>query len=64
MALPANDSLWVKLPEDHVNDLIDAGIGQECKPNGRVFREWVAIPNHDEALWLDLLRQSIDFVCP
>ena len=62
VGMPANDRLWVKLPEQRVNELIDAGIGEVCAPAGRPFREWVAVPALDEALWTDLLRESVEFV--
>lgn len=64
VGMPANEQLWVKLPEDRVNQLIDDGVGEVCMPNGRRFREWVGIPDADEALWLALLTESIDFVRP
>ncbi len=64
VGMPANDELWVKLPEDRVNQLIADGVGEVCSPNGRRFREWVGIPEIDEALWLGLLRESIEFVRP
>ena len=64
VAMTANDSLWVKLPEEMVNGLIQSGTGEVCAPNGRPFREWVGIPHLDETAWLSLLRESIDFVRP
>lgn len=64
VGLPANGELWVKLPEARVNELIDEGIGEECRPNGRRFREWMAVRHIDEGLWIDLLEESIDFVRP
>ena len=33
-------------------------------PDGKVCREWVGIPELDEQLWLELLRESIEFVRP
>ena len=64
VGMPANGNLWVKLPEQRVSDLIESGVGEVCAPNGRPFREWVAISGHDEKLWLDLLNDSIEFVRP
>lgn len=64
VGMPANNQLWVKLPEERVNQLIETGIGVECRPNGRTFREWVSIEKVDEELWLELLNESIDFVRP
>ena len=64
VGMPANGTLWVKLPEQRVGDLIDSGLGTVCAPNGRPFREWVEIPGQDERLWLELLNDSIEFVRP
>ncbi len=63
-SMPANDQLWVKLPEERVNELIEADVGEVCAPAGRPFREWVAISDLDEGLWLTLMHESADFVRP
>ena len=62
VGMPAQDRLWVKLPEERVACLIDSEVGEVCAPNGRRFREWVQIAQLDEDLWMSLLRESIDFV--
>jgi hypothetical protein len=54
-------SLVVKLPKMRVLELIEAGTGEEFRPNGRVFREWVAVAEHEEGLWRDLITESIAF---
>lgn len=54
--------LIVKLPEDRVSGLVDSGRGESFAPNGRVFREWVAIPDPDEDAWRDLLLEAKAFV--
>ena len=41
--------LVVKLPAERVNELVASGAGENVAPSGRVFREWVAIPEPDEA---------------
>lgn len=64
VGMPADNQLWVKLPEDQVNELIDSGVGVVCAPAGRPFREWVGIPDLDEGLWMTLLHDSIAFVRP
>lgn len=64
VAMPVDGRLWVKLPAEQVAGLIDDGVGEVCAPNGRRFREWVGIPEVDEALWIDLLETSIEFVRP
>lgn len=54
--------LVVKLPRDRVAGLIEQGAGQPFAPAGRVFREWVSIPNVDRSTWFSLLREGIAFV--
>jgi hypothetical protein len=54
--------LVVKLPPDRVADLIDAGIGQPFAPAGRVFKEWVAVPEPNRRVWRRLLDESVEFV--
>lgn len=64
VGMPADNSLWVKLPAVQVEQLIDSGVGEVCAPNGRPFREWVGVRSLDEELWLGLLNDSIAFVRP
>ncbi len=52
----------VKLPKDRVAELIEAGTGVSFAPAGKVFTEWVELPDVDEATWDALLDESIDFV--
>jgi hypothetical protein len=40
---PRSGRLILKLPADRVSELIDAGEGEPFAPNGRTFREWIAI---------------------
>lgn len=54
--------LVVKLPRARVEELVRAGTGQPFAPAGKVFREWVAIPQPDAARWRALLREGIAFV--
>lgn len=54
--------LVVKLPLDRVTDLTDAGIGQSFAPAGRVFKEWVSIPEPNRKLWAQLLGEGVAFV--
>lgn len=53
--------LVVKLPRDRVTALVDAGRGQPFAPAGRVFKEWVAVPDRDEAHWRELLDEATAF---
>ena len=54
--------LVVKLPRARVAELIEQGEGQAFAPAGRVFREWVSMPNVDRSTWLSLLEEGIEFV--
>jgi hypothetical protein len=55
-------NLVVKLPADRVNDLVSSGSGISFAPNGRVFREWVAVPIPDEGEWSAFLDEAMTFV--
>lgn len=56
--------LVVKLPRDRVQQLIDDGVGQPFAPAGKVFKEWVSVPERDRRRWRALVRESRDFVAP
>jgi hypothetical protein len=58
------DALVVKLPRERVAELIDSGTGEPFAPNGRVFREWVTIPEADYDLWESLLAEAREFAAP
>ena len=55
-------ALIVKLPADRVAELIEAGEGQPFAPAGKVFREWLAVPDLDEDRWRSLMVEARDFV--
>ena len=59
-----NSGLVVKLPRARVDELIAAGTGQPFAPAGKVFREWVSVPEPDRRLWRNLLGEGIAFVAP
>jgi hypothetical protein len=61
---PRADALVVKLPGERVTELIADGCGEPFAPNGRVFREWVTIPEPDADLWERLLAEARDFAAP
>ena len=61
---PKAECLVVKLPATQVEALIDTGTGEPFAPNGRVFREWVAIPTPDPSGWARLLAAALDFAGP
>jgi hypothetical protein len=54
--------LVVKLPKTRVAELIESGVGQPFAPAGRVFKEWLSIPQPDRRRWLALLREGIAFL--
>jgi hypothetical protein len=54
----------VKLPRARVDQLIAQGTGRPFAPAGKVFREWVSIPQRDRRRWRSLLREGIAFVAP
>ncbi len=51
-------ALLVKLPQQRVGQLIEAGHGEPFAPAGRVFREWVAISRPDRRRWQGLLAEA------
>jgi hypothetical protein len=59
-----SEALVVKLPRERVGELVDDGIGEPFAPNGRVFREWVTIPEPDADVWERLLAEARDFAAP
>ncbi len=57
-----NGNVVVKLPKPRVAELIEQGVGASFAPAGKVFREWVELPDVDEPTWEQLLAESIAFV--
>jgi hypothetical protein len=55
-------NLVVKLPADRVTDLVTLGLGISFAPNGRVFREWVALPILNQDQWTAFLDEARTFV--
>jgi hypothetical protein len=53
--------LIVKLPTTRVVELIASGPAIPFAPNGRVFREWAAIPHPEPELWDNLLHDACAF---
>jgi len=54
--------LVVKLPKSRVAELIEQGHGQPFAPAGKVFKEWVSVPERDRRRWRSLLKQGVAFV--
>ena len=56
------NDLIVKLPATRVTELIGDRTGSTFAPSHRPFREWVAIPKREPALWAALLHEAKTFV--
>lgn len=56
------DGMVVKLPAERVRQLIEAGEGEPFAPAGKVFKEWLAVTEVDEARWRELLQEGVAFV--
>src|SRR5690348_18167667 len=54
--------LVVKLPKARVEALVVASIGRPFAPAGRVFKEWLSVPDPDRRRWRELLREGVAFV--
>lgn len=54
--------LVVKLPKSRVAELIRDGKGQPFAPAGKVFREWLSVPDIDRGQWRELLREGLAYV--
>jgi hypothetical protein len=57
-----DSGLVVKLPKNRVAKLIDSEKGRAFAPAGRVFKEWLAVPDVNRRRWMALLREGIEFV--
>ncbi|MBL8720709.1 MAG: TfoX/Sxy family protein [Myxococcales bacterium] len=54
--------LVVKLPAERVAALIEGGVGRPFGPAGKVFAEWLSVPEPDRQRWWTLLREGVAFV--
>lgn len=55
-----NGALVVKLDEDQVNRLLEAGRAEPFAPSGRRFREWASIPFERRRTWARHLGAALD----
>jgi hypothetical protein len=55
-------NLIVKLSADRVTELVASDVGTPFAPNGKVFREWVVLPNRDYDEWAGFVAESQAFV--
>ncbi|GMQ94547.1 MAG: hypothetical protein BMS9Abin12_2042 [Acidimicrobiia bacterium] len=58
----SSGDLVVKLPRTRVGELIESDEGREFAPEGKVFREWVAVSAERTDQWPSLIEESIAFV--
>ncbi|MGD9809597.1 MAG: hypothetical protein AB7E76_13860 [Deferribacterales bacterium] len=56
-----DDRLLVKIKAGRVNELIDSGVGQEFRPAGKKFREWVLVPSEYEETFEGLMYEALRF---
>jgi len=54
-----DEGLIVKLSEEQVDELVAEGAGHQFAPAGKVFREWVLIPDADARRWPSLMSQAV-----
>jgi hypothetical protein len=57
---PHHQQVVAKLDASAVAELIDAGRGEPFAPNGRRFREWVALPVTQRRTWARTLERAFD----
>jgi hypothetical protein len=63
-AMLSGDRLVVKLPQERVDELVDAGIGRRFDPrrDGRLMNEWVTVPIQPARQWRLLVGDAMRFV--
>jgi hypothetical protein len=62
--LDRQGDLVLKLPAEHVEELIERGAGGRFEPrrDGRLMREWVTVPVSGGAEWDRLIGEALQFV--
>jgi TfoX-like protein len=62
-AMLQDGRLVVKLPRERVSALVATGTGEPFGAGkGRPMKEWVAVPDADDALWRTLAEEALTFV--
>lgn len=57
------EAFVIKLPKNRVDELVKAGQGDYFDPGmGHVMKEWVAIDPSASAEWINLAKESKEFV--
>jgi hypothetical protein len=61
-AMHVGDDLVLKLPPKRVAELIEAGLAGPNVVGGRPMKEWANLRPAQEKRWLDLARESLEYV--
>jgi hypothetical protein len=61
-AMHVGDDLVVKLPPKRVAELIESGVAAPNVVGGRPMKEWANLRPETEKKWLELARESLDYV--
>ena len=61
-AMRAGESLVLKLDPKRVTELINIGIATPNLVGGRTMKEWATLPPAAEPSWLELARESFNYV--
>ena len=62
-AMLVDDALVVKLPQNVVDELVDAGAGQRFDSRkGQPMKEWLQVDPTAEERWLPLAEEALEFV--
>ena len=54
--------LFLKLPEDRVNELIEQNIGEPFNFTKKQFKEWVIVPSTKSEIWIELCAEGYNFL--
>jgi hypothetical protein len=61
--LSSKHEFVVKLPRRRVDQLVDAGVGQQFDPgHGRLMKEWLALSRNASAKWVALAAEAKEYV--
>jgi hypothetical protein len=61
-AMRVGDDLVLKLPPERVAELIEARVAVSNVVGGRPMKEWASLQPVTEPRWLDLARESLEYV--
>jgi hypothetical protein len=61
-AMHVGDDLVIKLDPERVAELIEAGVALPNVVGGRPMKEWATVRPANEKKWLDLARESLEYV--